>query len=38
MPLSQIAIIAKARQKPYMLPDGDGLHLLVNTTGTKLWR
>jgi hypothetical protein len=29
---------AKAREKPYKLMDGDGLHLLVNPNGSKLWR
>jgi hypothetical protein len=29
---------AKAREHPYKLPDGDGLHLLVNPNGSKLWR
>jgi hypothetical protein len=29
---------AKAREKPYKLTDGDGLHLLVNPNGSKLWR
>jgi hypothetical protein len=29
---------AKPREKPYMLTDGNGLHLLVNTGGSKLWR
>lgn len=32
--------IEKARpgEKPYMLTDGNGLHLLVNPNGSKLWR
>lgn len=32
--------IEKAKQgdKPYMLTDGNGLHLLVNSNGSKLWR
>ncbi len=29
---------AKARTRPYKLPDGGGLHLLVTPTGSKLWR
>jgi len=29
---------AKAREKPYKLSDGNGLHLLVNPNGSKLWR
>jgi integrase len=29
---------AKARPRPYKLPDGEGLHLLVAPTGSKLWR
>jgi integrase len=29
---------ARAADKPYMLTDGNGLHLLVNTNGSKLWR
>lgn len=29
---------AKPGQKPYMLTDGNGLHLLVNPNGSKLWR
>jgi integrase len=37
--LTQLAIQnAKPREKPYKLSDGFGLHLLVTTTGTKLWR
>src|SRR5262245_51256441 len=39
MSLSHVAVTnAKAKQKPYMLSDGDGLDLLVNETGSKLWR
>jgi integrase len=29
---------AKARKKPYKLPDGGGLHLEVTPTGARLWR
>lgn len=29
---------AKPRAKPYKLSDGSGLHLLVNSNGSKLWR
>lgn len=29
---------AKAREKTYRLPDGNGLYLEVTTTGSKLWR
>ena len=29
---------AKPRPRPYKLPDGGGLHLLVTPTGSKLWR
>ena len=29
---------AKARSKPYKLPDEKGLHLFVQTNGNKLWR
>src|SRR3569832_1960185 len=29
---------AKPREKAYKLSDGDGLHLLVSTQGSKLWR
>ncbi|MGY3532601.1 tyrosine-type recombinase/integrase [Bradyrhizobium sp. USDA 4452] len=39
MALSQFSITnAKPKDKPYMLTDGDGLHLLVYTSGSKLWR
>lgn len=37
-PLSQLQIEkARAKNKPYKLYDGDGLHLLVTVLGTKLW-
>ena len=29
---------SKPREKPYLLSDGNGLHLLVNPNGSKLWR
>jgi integrase len=29
---------AKPRDKPYKLSDGGGLHLLIEPTGSKLWR
>jgi integrase len=29
---------ASPKEKPYKLSDGDGLHLLVQTNGNKLWR
>jgi integrase len=29
---------AKPREKPYKLTDGNGLYLLVNPNGSKLWR
>ncbi|MBD1549341.1 tyrosine-type recombinase/integrase [Roseibium aggregatum] len=29
---------AKAKDKPYRLSDGDGLYLLVQKTGSKLWQ
>ena len=39
MALSEFAArCAKPKEKPYKLFDGDGLHLLVNPTGAKLWR
>ena len=39
MALSQLAIInAKPKDKPYMLLDGEGLHLQIYTSGSKLWR
>lgn len=30
--------LAKPHSKPYKLTDGNGLYLLVNATGSKLWR
>lgn len=39
MPLTHFAITnAAAKDKPYKLTDGDGLHLLVRPNGSKLWR
>ena len=39
MALSQLAINkAKPKDKPYMLSDGGGLHLQIDTSGSKLWR
>ncbi|KYK46065.1 integrase [Bradyrhizobium liaoningense] len=39
MALSQFSITnAKPKEKPYMLSDGDGLHLYIYETGSKLWR
>ena len=29
---------ARPRDKPYKLSDGSGLHLLVESNGSKLWR
>src|SRR5580693_6042822 len=28
----------RPKEKPYKLSDGNGLHLLVNPNGSKLWR
>jgi len=39
MPLSDVTIRkAKPAAKPYKLADGGGMYLLVNPTGSKLWR
>ena len=39
MPLTQMAILkAAAKEKPFKLSDGGGLHLLVQPNGSKLWR
>jgi integrase len=39
MPLSSLAVQnAKPRENFYVLTDGNGLHLLVNPNGSKLWR
>ena len=39
MPTTDTAIRnAKPKAKPYKLPDGRGMYLLVNPSGSKLWR
>jgi integrase len=39
MPLTDTAIRnASPRDKPYKIYDGGGLHVLVNPTGSRLWR
>ena len=39
MALTQLAITnAKPKDKPYLLLDGEGLHLQIYTSGSKLWR
>jgi hypothetical protein len=39
MPLSALVVEkAKARATPYLLTDGGGLHLLISSNGSKLWR
>jgi integrase len=39
MPLSDTSCRnAKGREKPYKLTDGDGMHLLVQSNGSRLWR
>src|SRR5947209_13693 len=39
MALNALAIRnAAPKERPYKLADGDGLHLLVNPNGSKLWR
>lgn len=39
MPLTDSAIkTAKPKEKPYKLSDAQGLYLLVNPNGSKLWR
>lgn len=39
MPLTDTALkSAKPSEKPYKLPDGDGLYLDVSPTGRKVWR
>ena len=39
MVLAQFSIAkAKPKETPYKLSDGNGLHLLVNPSGSKLWR
>ena len=39
MPLTDVKIRnLKVKEKPYKVSDFDGLHLLVNPSGSKLWR
>ena len=39
MPLTSLAIQnAKPSQKPFKLADGDGLFLIIQPNGSKLWR
>jgi hypothetical protein len=39
MGLSQFAINnAKPKDKPYLLSDGDGLHLRIHPQGSRQWR
>lgn len=39
MPLTDTAVRnAKPREKPYKVTDMQGLYLLVNPHGSKLWR
>lgn len=39
MPLKELEVkYATKRQRPYKLSDGDGLHLFVQPSGSKLWR
>ncbi len=39
MPLSDLAIRnTKPQEKPFKLADGGGLYLLINPTGSRLWR
>ena len=39
MPLTDVQVRgAKPREKPFKLADGDGLYLLVQPNGSKLWR
>lgn len=39
MTLSQFTVMhAKPKERPYKLSDGDGLHLLIQPGGSKLWR
>jgi integrase len=39
MTLTSLAVQnAKRKEKPYKLSDGSGLHLLVQSSGSKLWR
>jgi hypothetical protein len=37
--LTQLAVVkAAAKERPYKLSDGGGLHLLVQPNGKKVWR
>ena len=39
MVLTQFSITkAKPKERPYKLSDGGGLHLLIQTGGSRLWR
>lgn len=39
MPLTDTSVRAsKPKDRPYKLADGEGLHLLVNPNGSRLWR
>ena len=39
MPLSDVAIRnLKSREKPFKATDSHGLYLLINPTGSRLWR
>jgi hypothetical protein len=39
MPLTEFQIRSLApREKPYKVTDDGGLHLLVQTSGSRLWR
>src|SRR5260221_10585511 len=39
MPLNQYQLTnAKPKEKPYTLPDGQGLQLFVQPNGSKVWR
>lgn len=39
MPLTDVQVrAAKPREKPFKLADGDGLYLLIQPNGSKLWR
>lgn len=39
MPLKELEVrFVKSRQRPFKLSDGEGLHLLVQPNGSKLWR
>jgi integrase len=39
MPLTDISVrTSKPKERPYKLSDGQGLHLLINPNGSRLWR